>query len=412
MALKLANLAVSKLAASITDSATTLSIQNADTGKFPVLAEGDWHPATIIDQAGNLEIVRVTARAGATLTVMRAQEGTTAKAFAAGSRIDIRLTAATVLSILQDLNTLDEHIDDVVDTLNEAIATKLNKSGGAMSWILRFAYDYPQLWFGDAATGTGWRIIKDTPEGQVGSLVFQCSTDRWAGGANMKTAMYLGADGVAHFEGGVQIKTNDVTFGPGAGGKLSKLQANGDVMLNRGDNTGFNTWNAPNAYFGWDGGRYVFGPAGGLVAYGYLQVDGPGLSSKLGPSGDIDFSGFMLTEFGPYLSTVLRGFKSGNQPYVLNGSGSVAHGLGRKPSKLSSYLVCTTAIYGWSVGDEFEVAPHAWSNQADYGITLWADTTNVFWKFPRNGLALIGKSDGVVYAAPAANFALRVRGAL
>ncbi|MEH3109026.1 MAG: hypothetical protein PGN22_02845 [Agrobacterium cavarae] len=108
----------------------------------------------------------------------------------------------------------------------------------------------------------------------------------------------------------------------------------------------------------------------------------------------------------------LAPFISGNQPYVTNGSGSVGHGLGVKPSKLSSYLVCTTAIYGWSVGDEFEVAPHAWSNQADYGITLWADTTNVFWKFPRNGLALIGKSDGVVYAAPTANFALRVRGAL
>ncbi|MEH3108971.1 MAG: hypothetical protein PGN22_02570 [Agrobacterium cavarae] len=206
--------------------------------------------------------------------------------------------------------------------------------------------------------------------------------------------------------------TGDMLFGPGTGGRYSKLQANGDVQLNRGDNTGFNTWNAPNAYFGWDGGRYVFGPAGGLVAYGYLQVDGPGLSTKFKPSGDIDFSGFMNTEFGPYLSTVLRGFKSGNQPYVTNGSGSVAHGLGRKPSKLSSYFVCTTAIYGWSVGDEFEVAPHAWSNQADYGITLWADTTNIFWKFPRNGLAIIGKSDGVVYAAPAANFSLRVRGAL
>lgn len=82
-----------------------------------------------------------------------------------------------------------------ISLLNTAIGKKLNKAGDSMSWILKLAFDYPQLWWGDAATGTGWRIIKDTPEGQVGSLVFQCSTDRWAGGANMKTAMSLGADG-------------------------------------------------------------------------------------------------------------------------------------------------------------------------------------------------------------------------
>lgn len=206
--------------------------------------------------------------------------------------------------------------------------------------------------------------------------------------------------------------TGDLLFGPGTSGRYSKVQANGDVQLNRGDNTGFNTWNAPNAYFGWDGGRYVFGPAGGLVAYGYLQVDGPGLSSKLGPSGDIDFSGFMNTEFGPYLSTALRGFKSGNQPYVTNGSGSVGHGLGRKPSKLSAYLVCTTAQDGWAVGDEMEVGAFNYFNNASYGITFWADATNIYWRLAANGLVLISKVNGTTFVAAPANFALRLRGSL
>ncbi|MGV1752788.1 hypothetical protein [Agrobacterium sp. CG674] len=96
MGLKLTNNAVSTLASSITSAATAVSIQGADAGKFPVFAVGDWCPATIIDSANNMEIVRVTARAGAALTIVRAQEGTTAKAFAAGSRIDVRLTAGAI----------------------------------------------------------------------------------------------------------------------------------------------------------------------------------------------------------------------------------------------------------------------------------------------------------------------------
>lgn len=93
MAVKLANNAVSTLAASITDAATEISLQVADAGKFPTFAADDWHPATLVDASGNMEIVRVTARAGNLLTVTRAQEGTTAKAFTAGSRIDVRFTA-------------------------------------------------------------------------------------------------------------------------------------------------------------------------------------------------------------------------------------------------------------------------------------------------------------------------------
>lgn len=99
MVVKLANNAISTIAASITAAATSLSVQGADAGKFPSLDAGDWHPATIIDPAGNMEIVRVTARAGAVMTIVRAQEGTTARAFAAGARIDIRLTAGAFAEI-------------------------------------------------------------------------------------------------------------------------------------------------------------------------------------------------------------------------------------------------------------------------------------------------------------------------
>ena len=107
MGVKLGNNAVSTLAASITDDATTISIQGADAGKFPALAAGDWTPATIIDAANNMEIVKITARAGAVLTVERAKEGTVAKAFPAGARIDIRITAGA-FAALADRDGLKE----------------------------------------------------------------------------------------------------------------------------------------------------------------------------------------------------------------------------------------------------------------------------------------------------------------
>jgi hypothetical protein len=207
--------------------------------------------------------------------------------------------------------------------------------------------------------------------------------------------------------------TGDVLFGPGTGGKYSKLQANGDVQLNRGDNTGYNTWNVANAYFGWDGTRYVFGPAGPVRAFGpEIGVEYGGISTSLYPNGDIRFSGDMLSEYGLGLKAALKVFRSGNQPYVTNGSGSVGHGLGIKPSKLSAYLVCTTAQDGWAVGDEMEVGAFNYFNNASYGITFWADATNIYWRLAANGLVLISKANGTTFVAAPANFALRLRGSL
>ncbi|MCA1490090.1 hypothetical protein I6F11_04050 [Ensifer sp. NBAIM29] len=102
MAVLLSNNATSTLAASINTSVTTISIQSADAAKFPSPTGGDWFPITVIDSAGNIEIMKCTARSSATLTVTRAQEGTTAKSFASGARVDLRLTAAAVNQIYND----------------------------------------------------------------------------------------------------------------------------------------------------------------------------------------------------------------------------------------------------------------------------------------------------------------------
>lgn len=103
MAIKLSNNAVSKLAGNITASDTTISMVPGDGALFPSLSAGDWFPATIMDSAGNLEIVKCTARSVDTLTVVRAQEDTSARAFNAGDRIELRLTALVLETLQSDL---------------------------------------------------------------------------------------------------------------------------------------------------------------------------------------------------------------------------------------------------------------------------------------------------------------------
>jgi hypothetical protein len=145
MALKLANLAISSLAASITSEATTLTIQSSDAGKFPALAQGDWHPATILDAAGNTEVVRVTSRNNATLTVVRAQDGSTAKPFVAGSRLDIRMTAGALgelINLISDAySALSSKADTVTITefVEQKIASLVDSSPAALDTLKELA---------------------------------------------------------------------------------------------------------------------------------------------------------------------------------------------------------------------------------------------------------------------------------
>ncbi len=104
MAVVFANNASSKLSGALGIGDTVLSIQSGDAGEFPTPSGGDWFPLTLVDTAGNMEIVKATARSGTSITVVRAQEGTTAKAFASGSAVDLRVTKNALLGLLDKLN--------------------------------------------------------------------------------------------------------------------------------------------------------------------------------------------------------------------------------------------------------------------------------------------------------------------
>ena len=91
-----ANNASSTLASGITNVATSLTLATGTEALFPNPTGGDWFLLTLTQATGpetSWEIVKCTARSTDTLTIVRAQEGTTAAAWAT-AKAEQRLTAA------------------------------------------------------------------------------------------------------------------------------------------------------------------------------------------------------------------------------------------------------------------------------------------------------------------------------
>ena len=94
------NNAKTTLGSSLTNSATSATV--TDGSVFPSLAAGEFFFCTFDDGTNN-EIVKVTARSSNTLTIVRAQESTTARAFSSGDAAELRLTAGVLETIQENI---------------------------------------------------------------------------------------------------------------------------------------------------------------------------------------------------------------------------------------------------------------------------------------------------------------------
>lgn len=103
MSVKFTNNAFGTLATAISASDTGIVLATGNGSRFPTLAAGDYFYATLVSTAGTQEIVKATARVGDTLTIVRAQDGTTAASFAAGALFELRVTAAAVQDVANEL---------------------------------------------------------------------------------------------------------------------------------------------------------------------------------------------------------------------------------------------------------------------------------------------------------------------
>lgn len=105
MGILFANNASSVLTVAALSTDLTITINAADASKFPQPAvAGDYFMLTLEDRTQSptlREIVQCTGRTVNVLTVVRAQEGTSASAFKLGATAANRLTAGTLVTILQ-----------------------------------------------------------------------------------------------------------------------------------------------------------------------------------------------------------------------------------------------------------------------------------------------------------------------
>lgn len=101
MPFRFTNNASTTLAASLASGALSLTVSSGTGALFPALSAGEAFNAVLMDSSNNLEIVRVTARTADTFTIVRAQEGTIARSFSSGDRVELRMTAAVLANFVQ-----------------------------------------------------------------------------------------------------------------------------------------------------------------------------------------------------------------------------------------------------------------------------------------------------------------------
>lgn len=105
MSVLFSNNASTTLSAGAGDSATSITV--ADGSVFPAISGSDYVYLTLeVDSDPDLkEIVKCTARSGNTLTIVRAQDGTSARTFSTADKCELRLTAAGLNDVATQADT-------------------------------------------------------------------------------------------------------------------------------------------------------------------------------------------------------------------------------------------------------------------------------------------------------------------
>ena len=111
------NNAFSTLAGSISATELAIAVSAGHGDRFPVIVAPDYSYITFENAAGNIEIVKLTARAAASdvLTIERAQDNTVARAWASGDVVEMRIIALLLnTAIAHAGSTANAHIANAI----------------------------------------------------------------------------------------------------------------------------------------------------------------------------------------------------------------------------------------------------------------------------------------------------------
>jgi hypothetical protein len=140
-----ANNAVSTLAAAIAAGDTSLTVATGEGARFPAISGGDWFNVVLEDgpPVTKREFVKVTARSGDVLTIVRAQQGSTAQAFSIGDKVEQRLSAATLTQLQIDSTLGNANPSNVTANAADTYITGSNvnlagriRQGTLLRWVI------------------------------------------------------------------------------------------------------------------------------------------------------------------------------------------------------------------------------------------------------------------------------------
>lgn len=260
--IKFSNNSSATLAASINSTVTTIALTAGQGALFPSAGGGDYFYATLVDSSNNLEIVKVTSRSVDNLVVLRGQDGTTAKSYIAGDKLELRPVAAALEAMQTEADAaLEDHVNqtsgahvataiantpsgnvastNVQDAINELDTEKFAKTGGTMTGAISVevsgASDFAGLFKNNNSA-----IDIEFKAGGSGSA------NRLFSGANAGTeVLYAEKTGKVVTQGGFEIDGGVLTFPDGttqataAGGGVGGSPVNLTVFTANG------TWTKP-----------------------------------------------------------------------------------------------------------------------------------------------------------------------
>ncbi len=217
MGIKLTNNAFATLAAGINSSATSITLTTGQGARFPTLSAGDYFYATLVDTSNNLEIVKCTARSTDVLTVTRGQEGTTARAYSAGDRIEIRITAQTFLDATAITPTaVSDQTNSSTGYFDLPSGTTAQRPGSPTTGAIRFntSISAPEIY-----DGTAWQNIgAKFPTASGGTITTS---------GNYKYHFFSGSDNFTVSDTGNSAGANTFDVLVVGGGGASSIQHSG-----------------------------------------------------------------------------------------------------------------------------------------------------------------------------------------
>ena len=105
--LQIANRAESTLDGGISDADLSLDVAAGEGANFPT--SGDFHITICVEgfPETNIEIVKCTSRSTDELTIVRAQEGTSAVSHASGELVQLRVTKGVIDAITDEIDAIN-----------------------------------------------------------------------------------------------------------------------------------------------------------------------------------------------------------------------------------------------------------------------------------------------------------------